>query len=144
MAECMTFPEKWEDFIHSFSFTDTDEVYTNGAELISVLRIGQCIEHYFNKSSNNLQQPWWIDVKDRVPEKDGQYLVIWKGFIGGPYRKIAYYAHNLDDVSAYFDEERAGWWTGDSEGDYELTKVTHWMPLPDFPKELIEEHDEMD
>ena len=47
MGDVMNFPDNPLDFINSYSFKDEDQVYTNGAELISVLRVKQMIEHYF-------------------------------------------------------------------------------------------------
>lgn len=47
MADKMYFPEKWEDFVDSYSFKDKEEIYTNGSELIPVFRVEQMIEHYF-------------------------------------------------------------------------------------------------
>ena len=48
MGECMSFPEKPEEFIKQYMFKDTEEIYTNGSELIPVFRVNQMIEHYFN------------------------------------------------------------------------------------------------
>lgn len=48
MGEPMGFPETFEEFIHTFSFTDTEKLYTNGSELIPVFRVLQAVRHYFN------------------------------------------------------------------------------------------------
>ena len=51
----------------------------------------------------------WISVKDRLPEKDGRYLVV---------------------------ENHFGGWVGVSsirEGNFD-TDVKYWMPLPEAPK----------
>ena len=47
MAESMTMPKTAEAFIEQHKFEDDLQVYTNGAELISVLRVKQMMEHYF-------------------------------------------------------------------------------------------------
>lgn len=39
MADMMFFPDKFEDFIHQYEFKDTEEIYTNGAELIPSFRV---------------------------------------------------------------------------------------------------------
>ena len=49
MAENMWMPDTPEEFIDGFKFVDDKEVYTNGAELISVLRVRQMMEHYFGR-----------------------------------------------------------------------------------------------
>ena len=66
-----------------------------------------------------LQSPRWISVMERMPEEDGMYLVHGKWSASG--RKVTdtceFYVHD-----GYF---RAVW-------DFD---VTHWMPLPEPPKE---------
>ena len=46
MADCMSFPKTMNEFLEGYSFKDTDEVYTNGSELIQVFRVKQGFEHY--------------------------------------------------------------------------------------------------
>jgi len=66
-----------------------------------------------------LQSPRWIPVTERLPEEDGMYLVHGKWSASG--RKVTdtceFYVHD-----GYF---RAAW----------NFDVTHWMPLPEPPKE---------
>lgn len=52
MADMMTFPDKFEDFIHEYEFIDNEEVYTNGAELIPSFRVMQAWDHYTNNIKN--------------------------------------------------------------------------------------------
>lgn len=47
MADLMTFPNKWEQFLHDYEFEDAERIYTNGARLIPSFRVEQMIEHYF-------------------------------------------------------------------------------------------------
>ena len=53
MADRMEFPNTMKEFIDSFSFKDSEEVYTNGAELIPVFRVEQGLEHYAKEIRNN-------------------------------------------------------------------------------------------
>ena len=46
MADMITFPNTFEEFIHQYEFKDKDEIYTNGAELIPSFRVMQAWEHY--------------------------------------------------------------------------------------------------
>lgn len=46
MADTMEFPNTMKEFIDIFSFKDSEEIYTNGAELIPVFRVEQGLEHY--------------------------------------------------------------------------------------------------
>lgn len=56
--------------------------------------------------------PQWIAVKDRLPNEIGKVLVIDNGKV---------------DINS---------WAGKYEGWYYANKnITHWMPLPELPKE---------
>lgn len=63
------------------------------------------------------EQPQWVSVKDRMPEENVPVLV-WElqGF-------------------AYVDVYKDGAW---EVGTPNLAKFTHWMPLPEPPKEVSE------
>ena len=64
----------------------------------------------------------WISVKDRLPEKSGQYLC-WFGankVVIGP------------AIETYVDEWKA---FGDLISLEKYPNITHWMPLPEPPKE---------
>lgn len=60
MADCMTFPDNFEDFIKDYEFKDTREEYTNGSMLIPSFRVIQAWEYYKNKEmehyKNNISQ----------------------------------------------------------------------------------------
>ena len=65
----------------------------------------------------------WISVEDRLPEKNGVDL--------------AYYDRTCVS-SVYYEKGRAqSEWTDDYEGYCDFD-VTHWMPLPEPPKEVQE------
>jgi hypothetical protein len=63
----------------------------------------------------------WISVKDRLPQATGKYLCAVKDKRG-----------NLWTIASDWSLEMKSWF-----GDYGEIKniVTHWMPLPDPPKE---------
>jgi len=79
----------------------------------------------------------WINAKDKLPEKDGEYLVV-HTFFNYRSMRIARFSHNLHEIDEYiFDtENRPGWYEFDDEvGYFEWPTVTHWTKLPEFPKE---------
>jgi hypothetical protein len=60
----------------------------------------------------------WIPVTDRLPDKDGPYLVTISGRYGHPDKVM---------ISLYF---RNLWWP-DGETGWNLNGVIAWMPLPE-------------
>ena len=86
--------------------------------------------------SNGVTVQEWISVKDRLPERDGEYLTTIKHF--GKYSgvNVRWFAKDGETVDEY---ELAGqkyvWYFYDSEYGYVPTdSVTHWMPLTELPK----------
>ena len=88
-----------------------------------------------NMISNGVTVQEWISVKDKLPEKDGSYLVV-----------INYFSHQSINVRSFAKAgetvneydlagEKNVWYRYDSEYGYVSTdSVTHWMPLPEPPK----------
>lgn len=70
-------------------------------------------------SAPTVEMPGWTSVKDRLPEYTGWYLTF-------------HHAINLCVVSWFTGD---GWEDGDW-GAYEDGWVSHWMPLPEDPKEV--------
>ena len=73
----------------------------------------------------------WIPVTERLPEKDGCYLVT-ACDEGCPYGEGIWY-DTVVVIAEYYDDGRWLWYEGITE--YDLCDiVTHWMPLPQPPK----------
>lgn len=76
----------------------------------------------------------WISVKDKLPEKSCQVLCYCAG--GSIFN--AEYDESIDDDfpigfwEQYYDHETYGW---QGEEWNPINDVTHWMPLPEPPKE---------
>lgn len=81
----------------------------------------------FETKEEENEEPRWISVKDRLPEKQADVLL----FFGGKYGNMAtgfWHGEEKEDCvwwCAYTDD---GFYT---DCDY---KPTHWMPLPQPPK----------
>ena len=76
----------------------------------------------------------WISVKDRLPKTNDKYLCCCRN----KYIRILGFAKSLYSVDrhTFANEHRSGFYEYDSEyGYYEWSGVTHWMPLPELPKE---------
>jgi hypothetical protein len=72
----------------------------------------------------------WISVKDRLPE-NGIFLVVvyeWTGLLS---EKPKTPEVVIKRYSGYWHKKQCFYDTG----GYENLEVTHWMPLPDAPKE---------
>lgn len=70
----------------------------------------------------------WISVKDRLPEKDGQYLC-YKNYVVGGYCDLLWYGTIYDH-----GKKRTFYFFDPDYGDIEVSNVTHWMELPEPPK----------
>ena len=106
MGEIMQFPETVEEFMQQHKITDTQQVYTNGTELVPIFRMKQWFEAHKQR---------WIPVSERLPERHGDYQVCTKN---------EYYG--TKNVSKrYFNGD---YWSG------RWTNITHWMPLPEPPE----------
>ena len=121
MGEIMQFPETVEEFMQQYKITDTQQVYTNGTELVPIFRMKQWFEAHRQR---------WIPCSERMPETDGPYLVVNKatGWIG---------VYNFSRVKnfPYFGPQENAWWRLDDDWYPQSCNVTHWMPLPEPPEE---------
>lgn len=64
----------------------------------------------------------WTSVKDRLPEEGETVLV------------FGYWHEKFQPLMCYLSPHRKGEWFTSVAGQQVYT-VTHWMPLPDMPKE---------
>ena len=67
MADMMTFPETVEEFMERYKITDTEQIYTNGAELVPVFRMKQWFEHKPERKSGKWEMKWHRFFKREVP-----------------------------------------------------------------------------
>ena len=83
---------------------------------------GQCDTCYLHETNG------WISVKDRLPENE-QYVLLWTK------TGVMTYAQYLND------EPHRPWITYDEDGSIRVwdNVVTHWLPLPEPPKEEKED-----
>ena len=86
--------------------------------------------------TNGVTVQEWISVKDRLPEKDGAYLVTTNSFGDRQNVKFRWFAKDGEMVDAYdLAGQKDVWYLYDSECGYvSINSVTHWMPLPEPPK----------
>lgn len=58
MTEQMAFPNTWEEYEEYYGFTDSEQIYTNGARLIMSFRVKQWLNHLPSAERKGK----WIDV----------------------------------------------------------------------------------
>lgn len=83
----------------------------------------------------------WISVEDRLPEKTMKCLVYRTGYgaLGG-YVDIATYTPCYMGMDGNPMNGKRLWYKYCGEwGGYEAHGVTHWMPMPEPPKEVANE-----
>lgn len=66
MADMMMFPKTVDEFMEKYKIVDTDEVYTNGAELVPIFRMKQWFEHV---DAVPVRHGHWIGVSQTKFEK---------------------------------------------------------------------------
>ena len=66
MSDMMAFPDTVEEFMENYKIVDTDEVYTNGAELVPIFRMKQWFEHLPSAQPEPLVKESRTLVKDLV------------------------------------------------------------------------------
>lgn len=101
--------------------------------------IGQIVRVYFTDSAVmcGMCEPAsrWVSVKDRLPDRDGQYLVC----LNQTHLMVVSFAKKLEEVDCevFAGRDEPGWFEWDTEwcGFYEITMVTHWMQIPELPEE---------
>lgn len=63
MSDMMKFPETWEEFAEQYAFVDSEQIYTNGADLIAVFRVEQWLEHLSETKITRCENcRWWAPL----------------------------------------------------------------------------------
>jgi hypothetical protein len=86
--------------------------------------------------ANGVSIQRWIPVEERLPEDDGEYLAVGNYF--GWWWAVLMFAKDGRKVDEYDFHERWEnvWYDFDRDcGHCIYGSVTHWMPLPQTPKE---------
>lgn len=61
MPDMMMFPKTVDEFMEKYKIVDSDEIYTNGAELVPIFRMKQWFEH---ADAEPVKHGYWIVVDD--------------------------------------------------------------------------------
>ena len=106
----------YEDLEHRFVNEDCVVSY-HCAEGCGDIFNGEVV--FFPKDQEEIRE--WISVKDRLPDEDGHYLVLFQ-------RKL---------ITTDWHEYSIGYFRGTSfdNNDWNSVAITHWMHLPKSPNE---------
>lgn len=91
---------------------------------------------YLPVTESDITAQEWVSVNDRLPQKDGAYLVTTNSFGDRQRVKLRWFAKDGENVDAHdLAGQKDVWYLYDIECGYVSIKtVTHWMPLPEPPK----------
>ena len=120
--------EQIEDWIEECGLSDEED----GAKMLC----WKVIEGFRNvvKTAPTLPAPQWISVEERLPERNGEYIVT-ACDEGEPYDEIIW----NDTVVVCAEYYKGCWIWEENNTEYSLDGiVTHWMPLPEPPKEDVQ------
>lgn len=84
-----------------------------------------------------LGKPHWIPVTERLPDtmKDKSAYSGWSAEIAPSDDVLCYLGSEKRQTVAWYSHAYNEWTTVDENTVYQYEEVTHWMPLPEPPKE---------
>lgn len=143
MGDIMQFPETVEEFMQQYKITDTQQVYTNGTELVPIFRMKQWFEAHKRR---------WIPCSERLPENRDvweQYTVLLCVYRPAWYGDDEYTVEKFVLPAEYNYEQKVWRVSGSGEIINALIEekspwrsyISHWMPLPEPPEEEQNETD---
>ena len=127
---CMTVREKLIELLTGLSIdTAADVEYVVDHLLANGVTVTQDVTQSAVK---------WIPAAERLPDKSGKFLV-YRHVLGNvTVVSVLGFAPDGEWVNKYdFQGKKNVWYDYDSEyGYFQVDSVTHWMPLPEPPKEV--------
>lgn len=127
----------------------SNNTYTEAADVIEKLQLYADLYKDLTEKGEKVARgvidkyPKWIPVEERLPDKSGYYLIV--THLGLTDDAEDWMKDNAVDVTMAHYADYSNIWTTDSGAAYnaDLSKcdktryeyVTHWMPLPEPPKE---------
>lgn len=135
--------KKLVDDLRIYMNDGDDEIRRKAADAIEELQ--KCIDGLEADNDNLCERikdlSKWIPVTERLPEENGKYLTVFtiNTIPPRPVMEVCCFAKDLYKVDKYdFQDKKRkpGFYQYDSEwGFFEMSDISHWMPLPPPPKD---------
>ena len=77
----------------------------------------------------------WISVEDRMPEELERTHPGWSDYVRPSEDVLVYLRRDKRQTVAWYSYTAGIWVTVDESVEYDYDEITHWMPLPEPPKE---------
>lgn len=146
MSDMMAFPDTVEEFMENYKIVDTDEVYTNGAELVPIFRMKQWFEHLPSAQPEPLVKESRTLVKDLVKDTISRQAAIdelEKRLQANGYLNAALVSE-LNRSIGYLKrlpsaERRGRWLKGDEMADYPRVPYKPWETYCSCCREIKEQ-----
>lgn len=95
-------------------------------ELLKALRYDR---DQYEKGFEDGKKSIWVDIKERLPEKNGSYLLIVDGFTTP---RMGYYVRNVHELAFHGAEYRPGFICWTEFGTVEIKNVVAWLEIPPY------------
>lgn len=128
--------EQTESLISRYQNDNMSGAFIAGpTEIRQAIEKSEIYKRGFEDARKRYEKPQgeWIPCKDRLPEKQGQYLITSHcGVIGVLYYSPDLYSVDKHDFCRYKIHRKAGWYDYDSEcGYFEYSTPKAWQELPE-------------
>ena len=126
MDELIKRPREVEEMLKVAQFKEAANLIEQAADAIA--KLSAYVELYKDLAEKNQQmarklieeKPRWIPVAEALPEENGYYLT----YVESAIFSNSYYLNMIKFIDGDFVEDHCV-----------IHRVTHWMPLPEPPKE---------
>lgn len=111
---------------HIFKAVREVGINVDKEELLKALRYDR---DQYEKGFEDGKKSVWVDVKERLPEKNGSYLLIVDGCTTP---RMGYYVRNVHELAFHGAEYRQGFICWTEFGTVEIKNIVAWLEIPPY------------
>ena len=123
-----------EEAIDALKSIGVDEALEDGRALLLVNNVDSCVDA-IRLAISALERDRWISVEERLPERNKEVLVYAIGDADGFWGKHVIAIAERFLFKFFPSDEGKEKWSSPWQYFHTDYKITHWMPLPEPPKE---------